>query len=617
MKSRAGSWVVAPRFAAAAFAAAMLAATACGPAADVQKKTGLDLALPRAQVPPDFQPVTASPPSENDLPGLYGGTLVWAEPGEIDTLNPHTSSEATSNELRSLVFDSLVSYDNDKWEESPSLAWKWDRSADNLVWTFHLRKGVVWSDGAPFTADDVVFSYRDVIFNPKIPNSDVDGFKIGDAPLPDVTAIDPHTVKFTCHAVDALFTTHIGNVSIVPRHLWKGAVDGDTPAYNQAMGKERPAECVGTGPFRVVQYVAGEKITYERNPRSWRTNRQGQRLPFVDRVVVKLVKDLNTRNLQFLNGDQDVINDITPKDYKQFKAKEEEGWYAMHRPGLSLNTLWISFNQNPGMDSDGKPKVAPHKLVWFQDRRFRRAMSHAMNRDAMVKLFLDGKGAPIYTETAPSNKVWFNDVPTYPYDLEKANALFDEMGLQKRDAEGFRTDAEGRRVSFELSTNVENEPRINTCARIKDDCGKVGIEVVLRPVSFQELITQLQDVHKWEAIVLGWASGVPPDPLNGKNILLSSGRLHAWYPRQPEPFTEWEKAGDAIVKRMDSEPDAAKRKPMWGEFLRLHAEEQPIVYLYAGNSYAATKTRVRNVRASLLRPSTWWNIEELWLEDGK
>lgn len=596
-----------------AAAAAILACARGGEAQD----GGVDLGHARAKVPADFKPVTADPPADNDLPGLYGGTLVWAEPGEIDTLNPTTSNEATASELRSLVFDSLVGYDNDKWAEGASLAWKWEHSADNLVWTFHLRKGVLWSDGQPFTAEDVAFTYNDVVFNPKIPNSDKDGFKIGDAPLPTVTAVDAHTVQFQCHAVDAMFTTHVGNVSIVPKHKWKDAVQGDTPAYNQAMGKDRPEDAVGTGCFRVVGYVAGERISYERNPYSWRTNKQGQRLPFVDRVVVKLVKDLNTRNLQFLNGDQDLINDITPKDYKQFKQKEEEGWFVMHRPGLSLNTLWLSFNQNPTADTDGKPKVAPHKLKWFQDKRFRRAMSHAMNRDAMVKLFLDGKGAPIYSETSPSNKVWFHEVPKYGYDLAKANALLDEMGLSRRDADGVRTDAEGRRVSFELATNVENEPRINTCGRIKDDCAKVGVEVLLRPVSFQELITQLQDVHKWEAMVMGWASGVPPDPLNGKNIHLTSGRLHAWYPMQPEPFADWEKRCDEIVEQMDREPDVEKRKPLWAKYLEIHAEEQPMIYLYSGNSYAATKTRLKNVRASLLRPSTWWNFEELWLEDGK
>lgn len=577
-----------------------------------------DLSSPRAKVPADFQPVTADPPSDHDKPGEYGGTISWSTPGDVDTFNPLTSNEATSSELKSLVFDTLVGYDNAAWAETPNLAWKWEHSADGLEWTFHLRKGVKWSDGEPFSADDVVFTFQETVFNPGIPNSDVDGFKVGDAALPVVTAPDPYTVKFKCGAVDALFTTHVGNVSIVPRHRWKDTVQGEKPAYNTAMGKEHPEELIGTGCFKLVEYKSAEKIVYERNPYSWRSNKQGQRLPFVDRVVVKMVKDRNTQVLQYLNGDFDLIDDIPAKDYRQFQDKEAEGWFDLHRLDLSLNTTWICFNENPGKDPQtGEPKVAPYKLKWFQDRRFRRAMSHSMDRDTMVKLFLDGKGAAIYSETSPSNKVWFHEVTKFPFDAGKANALLDEVGLAQRDKDGVRMDAEGHRVSFELMTNVENEARIKVIGQIKSDLARVGVEVVLRPVSFQELSSQLDDVHKWESLVLGWGSGVPPDPLNGKNIILSSGRLHCWYPQQTAPFTEWEKACDAVVAEMDREPDVEKRRPLWAKFLELQAQEQPIVYLYTSKSYAASKKRVGNVQAALLRPSTWWNYEELWVRDGK
>jgi len=619
VRTRPEAWI--PK---ALWAGALLAAATpvgCGdapkPAAPAAAAADVDLNDPRARVPADFEAVKADPPLDADHPGYYGGTLTWAELGEIDTFNPLTSNEATSSELKSLVFDSLVGYDNDLWSDTGLLAWKWEHTPDNLEWTFHLRKGVVWSDGEPFDADDVVFTFTKTVFNPKIPNSDADGFKVGDHPLPEVSAADPYTVKFKLAAVDAMFLVHIGNVSIVPEHKWRDAVVGDHPAYNEAMGKEHPEDVVGTGSFQVVSYSAAEKIVYRRNPRSWRTNKAGQRLPFVDGVIVKLVKDLNTRTLQFLNGDFDLINDIQPKDYKQFKEKEDEGRFVMHRPGLSLNTTWVCFNQNPGMTPEGQPKVTPYKLRWFQDRRFRRAVSHAVDRDSLVKLQLDGKGAPIYSQTTPANKVWYADVPRFPYDPAKANALLDEIGLSSKDEKGMRRDAEGNPVSFELMTNVENDTRVKVIAALKDDLAKVGIDVVLRPVSFQEISRQLDDVHQFESILLGWGSGVPPDPLNGKNIDLSSGRLHAWYPQQPEPATPWEKHCDDLIAQMDSKPEVADRKPLWAEFLKTHAEEQPLIYLYAANTYAASKKRVRNMRASLLRPSTWWNVDELWLADGK
>jgi peptide/nickel transport system substrate-binding protein len=178
-------------------------------------------------------------------------------------------------------------------------------------------------------------------------------------------------------------------------------------------------------------------------------------------------------------------------------------------------------------------------------------------------------------------------------------------------------DAEGHRVSVELMTNVENNVRVNVIGKLKEFWAKVGVEVLLRPVSFNELQSQLDDVHHFDAILLGWGSGVPPDPLNGKNIALTSGRSHAWYPQQPAPANDWEKKCDEIIHKMDQEPDSVKRRPMWAEFMRTQSEEQPMIYLYAANTYCASKNRVKNERATLLRPSTTWNNEELWLEDGK
>jgi peptide/nickel transport system substrate-binding protein len=612
---------------------AVAVAASCGPSEERSKQppadakpgdpvpaqTAVDLNAPRAKSDA-FKPVTAEPSSAETykLPGQYGGTIVFSEIGELDTLNPLTGNSVTNDELRKLVFDPLVDYDNEKWEERPCLAWKWEHSADNLTWTFHLRKGVKWSDGKDFTADDVVFTYMDTVFNPKIPNSGVDGFRIGTAPLPVVTAKDPYTVVFQCSAVDALLVTHIGNISIVPKHLWFEASKGDEPAYASSMGLEKPQTAVGTGPFLFQSYAPAEKAVFVRNPYSWRVNAHGQRLPFADSVVVKIIKDMNTRTLQYLNGDLDLVDDIPAVDYKLFKEKEDAGWFAMHRPGLSLNVTWVVFNQNPGANkANGQPYVEPHKLAWFQDRRFRRAMSHATDRESLVKLFLEGRGEPIYTDTPRSNKTWYHEAPKWEFDPAKADALLDEIGLAKRDKDGVRMDAQGRRLSLELMTNVENNVRVNVIGKLKEFWGKVGVEVLLRPVSFNELSAQLDDVHDFDVILLGWGSSVPPDPLNGKNVNLSTGRLHAWYPMQPAPFADWEKRCDAILAKMDAEPDIEKRKPMWAEFLRIHGEEQPMVYLYSQNSYCASKTRVGNVRATLLRPSTFWNIEELWLTDGK
>ncbi len=578
----------------------------------------VDLTQPRAKVPAYFHPVQVDPPLGADAQGLYGGTLTLGLLGEsIDTFNPLTSNEATSSELKSLIFDTLVSYDNEMWEHSPGLAWKWEVSPDYLTWTFHLRKGVKFSDGTDFTAKDVVFTFMKTVFNEKIANSDVDGFKVGDWPLPTWEALDDYTVRARCAAVNGTFLIAVGNVSIVPEHKWRDAVTGDKPAYNSAMGPENKDDVVGTGPYRVTKYTAGEKIEYEPNPWSWRTTNDGQRLPYPERFVAKLVKDNSTRSLQFLGQGFDLMDSIQVSDYNQFDTKEKEGWFDLHRLGPSLNVTWLSFNQNPEMRPDGKPKVAPHKLAWFQDVRFRRAMSHAIDRELLVKNVIEGRGAAIYSDTSKANRAWYAPSTEFRYDPAKANALLDSMGLQNRGADGIRVDSQGRKVSFDLMTNSENALRCKVIDQIKRFCAAVGVDVQLQQNAFQEISSQLDDVHTWEAIVLGWASGVPPDPLNGKNIHLSSGRLHVHYPGQKKPFQPWEAAADSILDVMSGLPVESERRPWWRVFLEIQAQQQATVYLYSPNEYAASTKRVGNVRAALLRPSTWWNFDELFVRDGK
>jgi peptide/nickel transport system substrate-binding protein len=313
-----------------------------------------------------------------------------------------------------------------------------------------------------------------------------------------------------------------------------------------------------------------------------------------------------------------MVDTILSPDYASFKEKEAEGWFTLHRFGLSLNTTYVCLNQHPGKDATtGEPYVAPWKLKWFQDRRFRQAMSHAINRASMVKQLLDGKGAPIFSSTTKGNKGWYVDVTKFDYDPAKANALLDDMGLTKRDADGFRTDAEGHRVSIDIMTNQDNPLRTKVIVQIKDDWKAVGVEGVPQPIDFNSVVRAQEFTHKWEAVVLGWGSGVPPDPLNGKNVVLSSGDGHVWYPQQPVPCNEFEKQSDELVHRMSQEIDEAKRKALWSQIEELQAQYQGFIWLYAQNGYAASKNRVKNMKASILHPETWWNFWELWLEDAK
>lgn len=568
----------------------------------------------------------AHPPSIGDFPadgitvertGTHGGTLVYAILGEVETFNPIEPKGATAQELRSLLYSRLVTYSNGDWAHGPDLAKSWDVSDDYKTWTFHIREGIRWSDGKPLTVADVEFTFR-CVFHPQIATSIRDGFQDDEGNLPTVTS-DPEngTITLTTKKVDSQFLTHIGTVPIIPEHKWADHLQDENPTLLRQMTSDTdPAEMVGSGPFVLHQYVPAEKVVYKRNPYFWQQDSRGSRLPYLDEVVIVLVKDLNLMWSKFEAGELDIFMDLPPDHYKEALALEESGNSDLIRLGVSLNSNWVCFNLHPGIDAETKePFVAREKQYWFNTLDFRKAVNHAIDRDGIVKTALYGRGKPIWSSFTPGNKSWYcKEVPTYPHSIDKANSILDALGWKDTDGDGIREDDKGRKISFKLNTNVENNVRQQIGTLIKNDLALVGVEVNFKPVTFADLGNSLQDSHQWDMILLGWGSGVPPDPANGKNITTSSGRLHAWYPQQPSPATEWEARVDHLMSMMDQELDDTIRKKYNDEIQVLFGENIPILYIAAANSYAVIKKdRLGNIWPSVLRPQLTWNLEEVYI----
>ncbi|MEC9475872.1 MAG: ABC transporter substrate-binding protein [Planctomycetota bacterium] len=570
---------------------------------------------------------TADPPFLGELPseaivvnrtGTYGGRFVYAILGEVETFNPIEPKGATDQEIRSLVFSGLVGYSNGKWKHEPLLAKSWDVSDDNLTWTFHMREGVEWSDGQPVTIDDVLFTFQ-AVFHDQIATSIKDGFKhpiTGELPQVSLDR-ENNAIVFQLARIDSQFLTHIGAVRIIPHHKWKDHLQAENPTLLQQMTSDAPPEdLVGCGPFMLKKYVPSEKIVYQRNPRYWKKDARDQRLPYLDELVILLVKDLNLQWQKFEAGELDIFMDLPADHYKEAAAMEKSGKADLVRLGVSLNSNWICFNLHPGKDPEsGEPFVEPQKAYWFQNLNFRKAVNHAIDRDGIQRTAFQGRATPIWSSFTPGNRSWYHEgVPTYPHSTDKANQYLDDLGWIDSDGDGVREDDQGRPIRFNLNTNVENNLRQQIGNLIAQDLTKVGIQVNFKPIIFNDLVTSLRDSHKWDIILLGWGSGVPPDPANGKNITTSSGRLHAWYPQQPEPATDWERRVDELMTMMDEELDNKVRKKYNDEIQELIGENIPILYLIAANSYCTVqKDRVGNLWPSLLRPQLTWNLESLWI----
>ncbi len=582
-----------------------------GGSASAGKGEPVDSFVP-APAPPDPHPRPADA-CVCDVRGNHGGVLTLAVSGDLGSLHPLKPEGATDQQVRSFIYDKLVDYDNKEWKTSPNLAKGWEVSPDGLVWTFQIRKGVEWADGKPLTADDVIFTFEELL-KPEFVAGEKDLLKDSQGRLPTIEKVDDLAVRFRLHEVSALFLEYIGSTPIMPKHRWeRAAAEG---RFSQILKDMTPAglqEMIGTGAWRIADYKTAEAIIFERNPRHWRFDRDGKRLPYAEKLVLRIVPSQDTMYVKFIAGDFDLLEPLRPEDYEDARGKEKDKDFTVHALGPSLNTNYLGLNQNPGKNPEtGEPYVAPWKLPYFQKTEFRQALSHAMDRQGMVDNLLKGRGVPLYSFTPPGNKIWFNsEAPRHEFDKARSRALLDGLGLVDRDKDGIRETPEGQRFSFTILTNADNTTRIQMGAMIQKDLADVGIEVNVKPISFKTLIPLIQSQFSYEAYILGWASGVPPDPLMSKNALLSSGENHYWHPQQKSPVTPWEADIDRVLGEMSRTVDMEKRKTMYPRIQHHLGEQEPMIFTISANLYIAARNRFRNMKPTLLRPHTYWNHYEL------
>jgi peptide/nickel transport system substrate-binding protein len=573
---------------------------------------------------------TPNPPFQGDLPkgalkvndfevGKYGGTLVLATAGDPKSFNPVLANETSTTDITNgPVFATCWDFDNGKQEERPGLCESYERSDDGLTYTFHLREGLRWSDGQPLDADDFEFTYA-VVIDPNVPTTQKDLFRqgkdaAGKEQFPDFEKVDARTFRFKLKKKDILFHFNVGSLYVVPKHKWEA--DWKAGKFPQTMTLQTPPDdIVSSGPYRIKSYAASERVVLERNPYYWKVDQAGNRLPYLDRVIFAIVPDFNVEFLKFREGETDVL-DVRPEHYDLLKREEQKGDYTVVDLGASMNTNYLMFNLSDGKDKDGKPVVDPAKLKWFQNKNFRKAISHAIDRDGIVRTVFHGRAQPLWTFVSPANKKWYPaKFEQYPYDLEKSKALLAAEGFTKKD-DGLY-DADGHKVEFSIMTNSENATRIALINVLKDDLEKLGITINVRPVPFNDVVTAMQDAHNFEGLVLGWASGVPPDPELMKNILLSSGRSHNWNPNQVKPATPWEGKMDELLLQSNELFDYGERKKLIDEIYYIFSDEQPQIQLVVANAYAAGRNYVGNFKPSTLRPVTHWNIESMYLKHPK
>lgn len=547
-------------------------------------------------------------------PGMPGGRFVIAELGDPKTFNPITANETSSQDIYRLMFETLLNFDVPTQEVEPGLACEWTNSPDGKTWTFKLRKGLRWSDGEPLTADDVVFTCNDVIFNPKIDNVTRDAFVINGKPFV-VSKIDDLTVQVVTPEVYAPFlSTFAAGVPILPRHILSGVVEDGTFASSYGINAD-PAQVVGSGPFRLKEYKAAQYTRLERNPYYFEVDSTGQRLPYFDDVIFTVVPNMNAMSLRFLSGESDADDFIYPYEYAHFKDEEKKGKFKLLEPGIGLEMSFFWFNQNTNMNpKTGQPLVNPAKLKWFRNTKFRQAVSYAIDREAIIRSVDAGRGIPAYGFDTPGNVKWFNThIQQYPYNPDKAMALLKDIGIEKRNGNDFATDAGGHPIEFVLNSNTGNSAREKVAVLISHDMEQLGFKVTFQPIEFNTLITKIDDTHDYECVLLGLAPGNSTDPSVGMNVIKSDGYTHQWFPRQKTPSTGWEARLDELMNEQIKTLDYEKRKQIYDEVQAILAEQQPMIFTATPLYYAAIRADVGNMRPSALTYyRATWNLEELY-----
>jgi peptide/nickel transport system substrate-binding protein len=541
-------------------------------------------------------------------PGHAGGRLVIALRSEPKTLNPALALDEPSRDVIRCMTADLIHINRGSLKTEPSLAKSWSVSRDGRQYTLQLRRGVRFSDGEPFNADDVIFSFQ-VYLDEKVDSSQRDLLVVGGKPI-NVVKVDEYAVRFELAQPYAAAERLFDSVAILPRHLLQSGyrAGGLSQAWSLSMP---PSEFAGLGPFRLKEYVAGQRVVLERNPYYWKADRAGNQLPYLNEVVYLFVPSEDAQVIRFQSGDTDVLSRFSADNFAVLQKQQGVKGYHLDDLGAGLEYNFLFFNRND-LAAKNLPEIAK-KQAWFQDLRFRQAVSAAIDREGIVRLVYGGRATPLWDQVTPGNKLWLDENIARPArSLERARQLLQSAGFSWK-SDGALVDPHGDHVEFSILTSSSNAQRTKIATIVQDDLSQLGMTVQVVPLEFRAMVDRLLNTHNYEAAVMGLVSG-DADPTSEMNVWLSSGETHLWHPRQEKPATPWEAEMDRLMEQQLVTLDYAKRKSLYDRVQEIVAKELPVICLVSPNILVGAANRVGNFRPAILVPYALWNIEQLYVQ---
>lgn len=552
---------------------------------------------------------------QTNLPvGKFGGTMINSTIGEgPKTFNPFNSKDATSSTFADVMYDGLVTIDPVSGQYIPKLAKSFEVNGNDYI--VHLRRGLKWSDGKPITAEDVYFTWKNIILDGYGNTSTRDSISV-DGKLPTVQKIDNYTVKFTTPKPFAPFLASL-STPIAPKHVFEPAVKKGKEFFDTFMSTNiNPKDLVTSGPFKMVEYVPAQRAVYKRNPDYYVINSKGEKLPYLDKLIYLIVGDANNEVLKFEGGELDVIG-VKGSDVPRFKERQEHGDFSMINLGPDTGTMYLSMNLNDRTDENGKPYVDPIKGKWFRDLNFRKAVDLVIDRENMVYNIANGFAKPLFTPES-LNSIFLNEeLKPYPRDVDKAKEFLRASGFTW-DKKGRLRDKDGNRVEFDLLTNAGNSEREAIGVMVKQDLEDLGMKVNFKPIEFNSLVNKLLSTYEWDMVVMG-LTGSPLEPNGGKNVWLSNGALHMYNQRKPAEagvnLLPWEKELDYLFEKGATALSFEDRKKYYDRYQEIIYNEKPMIYLYSPVRISAIRNKFKNVYPTSLG-GVIHNIEEIYIDTG-
>ena len=543
-------------------------------------------------------------------PGRSGGRLVSAQRTEPKTLNWAVAADSGSREVLQCLMADLIHINRQSLAVEPALAKSWKVSRDGLHWELELRQGIKFSDGHPFDADDVVFTFQ-AILDEQVHSPQRALLMLEDKPI-GVRKLDPYRVAFDLPQPYSVPDRLFDGVFILPRHkleaAWKqGKLAGAWPL------SAAPSDLAGLGPFRVKQYVAGQRIILERNPYYWKVDQAGTQLPYLTELEFLFAGNEDNQVLRFQAGESDIINRVGARNFAVLEKDRKRRGDDLVNAGGSLEYNFLFFNL-AGLPPGTAPPIAAHQ-AFLRRKSFRQAVSAAIDRDAIVRLVYLGRAVPLAGPVPPGNKAWVNTaLPAPVRSLERARQVLAADGF-RWNREGALADPEGRPVEFSILTSNNNPERLQMATLIQDDLKQIGMRVNVVQLEFRSLLERVQRTHEYEACVLSLASP-DADPNPDMAVWLSSGANHLWNPEQKTPATPWEAEIDGLMRRQMVTRSYAERKAMFDRVQAIVVEYHPLVPLVSPNLLCGAKKDLANFLPALIEPYTLWNVERLYWREG-